>query len=105
MSTCGWPQAGHAADLRQDFGRAKRVSGFHTFRHSAASFLNEQTGNLKLAQKFLGHADISTTANIYTHTSDEAERGAALAIERAIFGDLFPIVPKIETGNNSRMIQ
>jgi NADPH:quinone reductase-like Zn-dependent oxidoreductase len=28
---------------------------------SAASFLNEQTGNLKLAQRFLGHADISTT--------------------------------------------
>jgi len=83
--------------------RPKRVSGFHCFRHSAASFLNQQTGNLKLAQKFLGHADITTTANIYTHTSSESDRGASVAIERAIFGELFPTVPKIENrkiGNN-----
>jgi integrase len=59
-------------------------------RHSAASFLNEQTGNLKLAQRFLGHADISTTANVYTHTSIESERRAAVAIERAIFGESVP---------------
>ena len=42
-------------------------------------------------------ANISTTANIYTHTSSESERGAAVAIERAIFGDLFSTVLKIET--------
>jgi integrase len=86
---------------RSGIVRPKRASGFHTFRHSAASFLNEQTGNLKLAQRFLGHADISTTANIYTHPSSESEREAAVAIERAIFGDLFSIVPKIENRNSS----
>jgi integrase len=75
---------------RSGIARPKRASGFHTFRHSAASFLNEQTGNLKLAQRFLGHADISTTANIYTHTSSESERDAAMAIERAIFGESVP---------------
>ena len=75
---------------RSGITRPKRVSGFHTFRHSAASFLNEQTGNLKLAQRFLGHADISTTANIYTHPSSESEREAAVAIERAIFGESVP---------------
>jgi len=69
---------------------ALRRTAFHTFRHSAASFLNEQTGNLKLAQRFLGHADISTTANIYTHPSSESEREAAVAIERAIFGESVP---------------
>ena len=78
-----------------------RVSGFHMFRHSAATFLNQQTGNLKLAQKFLGHADITTTANIYTHTSSESDRGASVAIERAIFGDLFPIVPSSDNRNNN----
>jgi len=71
------------------------------FRHSAATFLNQQTGNLKLAQKFLGHADITTTANIYTHTSSESDRGASVAIERAIFGDLFPIVPSSDNRNNN----
>src|SRR5690349_3373054 len=80
--------------------RKKGASGFHTFRHSAASIVNEQTGNLKLAQKFLGHSTIEMTADIYTHTSAEAERGAAIALERAIYGDLFPVVPNIENRNN-----
>jgi integrase len=80
--------------------RKKGASGFHTFRHSAASIVNEQTGNLMLAQKFLGHSTIKMTADIYTHTSAEAERGAAIALERAIYGDLFPVVPNIENRNN-----
>ena len=33
---------------------------------------------------------------IYTHTSAEAERGAAIALERATYGDLFPVVLNIE---------
>jgi len=33
--------------------------------------------------------------------SSESEREAAVAIERAIFGDLFSIVPKIENRNSS----
>ena len=81
--------------------RAKGASGFHTFRHSAASIVNEQTGNLKLAQKFLGHSTIKMTADVYTHTSAEAEREAALAVERAIYGDLFPVAPNIGNRNNS----
>jgi hypothetical protein len=40
------------------------------------------------------------TADIYTHTSAEAERDAAIALERAIYGDLFPVVPNIENRNN-----
>jgi integrase len=36
--------------------RRSGTSGFHTFRHSAASILNERTGNLKLAQKLLGQS-------------------------------------------------
>ena len=69
--------------------------------HSVASFINEQTGNLKLAQKLLGHSNLSTTADIYTHTSAEAERDAALAVERAIYGDLFSIVLKNASENKS----
>jgi integrase len=78
---------------RLGISRSSGASGFHTFRHSAASILNHQTGNLKLAQKLLGHSTINMTADVYTHTSVEAERDAALAIERAIYGDLFPVVP------------
>lgn len=80
--------------------RSSGASGFHTFRHSAATFINAETGNLKLAQRLLGHSTIDITAQIYTHTSPESERVAALAVERAIYGDLFPSLFPI--GNTSR---
>jgi len=84
--------------------RASGASGFHTFRHSAASFINAQTGNLKLAQKLLGHSTIDITAEVYTHTSTEADREGALAVERAIYGDLFVVVPKIANRNESAAV-
>jgi integrase len=40
---------------------------FHDNRHTAASRLIRRTGNLKAAQKLLGHADVSTTARYYAH--------------------------------------
>lgn len=40
---------------------------FHDNRHSAATRLVRNTGNLKAAQKLLGHADIATTARFYAH--------------------------------------
>jgi hypothetical protein len=36
------------------------------------------------------------TADIYTHTFVEVEREAAIVLERAIYGDLFSVVPNIE---------
>jgi integrase len=81
--------------------RKKGAPGLHTFRHSAASIVNEQTRNLKLAQKFLGLSTVEMTAGIYTHTSAEAERESAVALEKAIYGDLFPVVPNFANRNNS----
>jgi len=79
--------------------RPYSVPGRYTFRHSVGSFINAQTGNLKWAQKLLGHSNLSTTADIYTHTSQESEREAALAVERAIYGDLFSNVLNSENKN------
>jgi integrase len=81
--------------------RTSRAAGFHTFRHSAATIVNQKTGNLKLVQKLLGHSNLSTTADVYTHTSVDANRGAALALEQAIFGDLFQVVPRCGTWNSN----
>jgi integrase len=44
----------------------------HKARHTAGQRVLDATGNLKAVQKFLGHADISTTGNIYTDWDDEA---------------------------------
>jgi len=86
---------------RLNIPRPKGASGFHAFRHSAATLINAETGNLKLTQKFLGHSNVSTTADIYTHTSESMEREAAVALERAIFTNLFPVVPDLGIGNRN----
>ena len=84
--------------------RNRRAAGFHTFRHSAATIVNQQTGNLKLVQKLLGHSNLSTTADVYTHTSADADRSAALALEKAIYGDLFLTVPNLGTANKNAVL-
>ena len=43
--------------------RAKGASGFHAFRHTAGSVVEEQTRRLKLAQKLLRHSNVSATAD------------------------------------------
>jgi hypothetical protein len=43
------------------------------------------TGDMKLAQKLLGHTNLVMTANVYTHTYSESERRATIELERAIF--------------------
>ena len=72
---------------RLHISRPARNSGFHRFRHSVGSFVNAETGNLKLAQKLLGHSRYETTANIYTHSTSDQDREAAVAVEQAIFGE------------------
>jgi integrase len=42
---------------------------FHDYRHDFGSKLLRQTGNLKLVQKALGHADLKTTSK-YAHVLD-----------------------------------
>lgn len=53
---------------------AERVSP-HTLRHTFATDLYRETGNLRLVQKALGHASIQTT-QIYTHVLDEEMESA-----------------------------
>jgi Site-specific recombinase XerC len=40
---------------------------FHDLRHSCASLLLANDVPMKLIQEWLGHSDIGTTANIYSH--------------------------------------
>ena len=46
----------------------------HTLRHTFATDLYRETGKIRLVQKTLGHADLSTTM-IYTHIVDEELEG------------------------------
>ena len=84
--------------------RIKGASGLHAFRHTAGSVVEARTGRLKLAQRLLRHSNVSTTADIYTHVTRQGEREAAIALEGAYFGDLFPVVPNSGNGNEKTAV-
>lgn len=57
----------------------ERVSP-HTLRHTFATDLYRETGDIRMVQKALGHADISTTM-IYTHIVDGELKSAMRDLE------------------------
>lgn len=46
----------------------------HSFRHTHSSLLFEAGASIKQVQERLGHADIKTTLDIYTHVTKSAEK-------------------------------
>jgi integrase len=48
---------------------------FHTLRHTAMTWIVKSTGDIRVAQKIAGHADIKTTVK-YAHVLDEQKRSA-----------------------------
>ena len=53
---------------------------FHELRHSCASLLLAKGIPMKMIQDWLGHSDMSTTANIYSHLDSTSKRETAQAI-------------------------
>ncbi len=54
---------------------------FHDLRHSTASILYDKGWDLKDIQIWLGHADIETTGNIYTHITNLRKNALAKGLE------------------------
>ena len=70
------------------WGRCVERAGFphrpmHEMRHTALTEFLRASGNLKLTQMHAGHADIGTTANIYTHLDTSDLETALKAINEA----------------------
>jgi len=70
---------------RAGITRAARSYGFHIFRHSAGTEMQQATNNLKTTSSFLGHASIGITGDVYSHTTPEVERAAMEKLESATF--------------------
>lgn len=64
--------------------KLKRIR-FHDLRHSCASLMLNNGIELKKIQQWLGHTDISTTANIYAHLNKESQVAQAEQFEHLLF--------------------
>ena len=75
--------------LTRSFKRALARYGFpqmryHDLRHSTASILVDKGWDINDIKEWLGHADISTTANIYAHISHRRKVSLAKSLEGSL---------------------
>ncbi|WPX08230.1 tyrosine-type recombinase/integrase [Anaerocellum danielii] len=75
--------------------RANLDVNFHALRHTYATRLLEANEHPKVVQELLGHKDISTTLNIYSHVMPEIKKAAAMKLN-----NLFENIIKTK-GNHS----
>lgn len=71
---------------------SKKIEGlegfhFHQLRHTFTSNLLSNGAAPKDVQELLGHADVSTTMNIYAHATREAKRTSARLLDKVVGGD------------------
>lgn len=59
---------------------------FHDLRHTAATLSLKNGSNLKEVQEFLGHSNISTTANIYAHVDMEQKKSIVDGLAATLTG-------------------
>lgn len=69
--------------IMQKLGIEKNIR-FHDLRHTNATLLIQQQVDFKTLQKRLGHADFSTTMNIYAHVTEDMQRDATDKISSLI---------------------
>jgi integrase len=74
----------HFEALR-DKAKVRRVR-FHDLRHSCASLLFELGVPLRMVMEILGHSQISTTSDIYTHVMPAQHREVADALDAWLGG-------------------
>jgi integrase len=75
--------------LTRSFKRALARHGlpqmrYHDLRHSTASILVDKGWDINSIKEWLGHADISTTANIYAHISHRKKVSLAQDLDKTL---------------------
>ena len=59
---------------------------FHQLRHTFTSNLLSNGAAPKDVQELLGHSDVSTTMNVYAHSTREAKRTSARLLDKVVGG-------------------
>ena len=77
----------------------------HIFRHTFASRICENETNVKIIQQLMGHADVSTTMNIYAEVNAESTRESIenLAKNLDVFQKRVHIKWDFQVGQQNRM--
>ena len=60
--------------------------GWHTFRHTYRSWLDETGAPMKVQQELMRHASIQTTMNVYGRAMTETKRRANSQVVGLVFG-------------------
>jgi integrase len=63
----------------------KRRFGFHTLRHSLATFLVATNTDAKTVQAILRHSDVATTLQLYVHSNSDAKLAAQGIVLKEFF--------------------
>ena len=76
-------------NLSSNFSKLLEMKGlrhirFHDLRHSCASLLLANDVPMKQIQEWLGHSDISTTANIYSHLDYKSKLTSANVMDNVL---------------------
>ena len=89
----------HFRELLEKYGL--RHIRFHDLRHTFASLLINQDVPLINVSNFLGHSDLSTTANIYAHLDKASKQASAAVISDILPGENRHAQPKGEPETNT----
>ena len=89
----------HFRELLEKYGL--RHIRFHDLRHTFASLLINQDVPLINVSNFLGHSDLSTTANIYAHLDKASKQASAAVISDILQGEHQHAQPKGEPETNT----
>lgn len=98
---------GPIRDIRKAIERAKKKAGItkkvtpHIFRHSVATHFLSQDVNLRTIQKYLGHAQ-STTTEFYTHVALDHLRTAADGLFKRAVSDKSLKRLKVSAGSKGK---
>lgn len=83
------------------FHEGMSICRFHELSHTFASLLINQDVPLINVSNFLGHSDLSTTANIYAHLDKASKQASAAVISDILQGENRHAQPKGEPETNT----
>jgi integrase len=72
-----------------------RVS-WHSFRHTHATLLTELGESIKTTQSLLGHSDLGTTLNTYSHVIPASQRRAVERVSEVLFSSILKLGENVE---------